>query len=775
MLPGAGDHRSDAEPDEKPVLVKCDGSLTANLSANVITLEDAVDVRRGVPEQGGDSLTCDVLALVLGEPDLQQKQDSSAGLEVLEIQASGSPVRVHSVAAGLEVRAGRLGYELQTRRILLDGEDSVSIYASGVELEAKSVDYTPGEANAVGSLMAIGPGWIRAVDEKQPAIESHWQKWLRIRPDDVGHVASISGQAEVSVDLQGKLAGEEMHFWFEQTQDGNSASQKANQLPNVASLNPLRMLVRGVVEVDVPEVAARTDRMEIWFRRDAGLKNRLQKDPGFPAVGARESNVNERPNETRLTARQEIRKPIPPIRPPVSVERKLLATGNLIRGLVVLSPDQNELEEMSLEGEVQLLEQAKGVNQEEPRLNIRGDQLQLTRPTQFDAKAVVSGRPATVHSDQFSLEGPLIEFDRGQNQVAVDGGGQLTVPVANAGVGLESFDLLGPGAQQSQPRKNTTAAQPLIIDWQGRMDFDGQIARFVDRVQTASGAVTLQASVLECIFTNPVNFSSQQSTISSQQTDIARITCGNGVRIRSLSEDDGKPKSVENLFVRDLFFDRFTGDVRGTGPGRLTSVRRGGGGLPVGAPGLPGQPVQQQPTGSDLTEDSGVTFLGVDFQRGFTGNMNQRQMEFQQRVETIWGPVDSWEGSLDLHDPKGLPDKAIAVTSDTLGIGQTPSVPGVPGQTVELSAGGNVLVEGDSFTARSARLSFSESKDLLVFEGDGRSDAQLFRQERVGGPTSSASAGKILYWRKYNRVEVKDARYLDLDQIGGANMPRAPR
>ena len=39
------------------------------------------------------------------------------------------------------------------------------------------------------------------------------------------------------------------------------------------------------------------------------------------------------------------------------------------------------------------------------------------------------------------LEGPLIEFDRGQNQVAVDGGGQLTVPVANAGVGLESFDL----------------------------------------------------------------------------------------------------------------------------------------------------------------------------------------------------------------------------------------------------------------------------------------------------------------------------------------------
>ena len=164
----------------------------------------------------------------------------------------------------------------------------------------------------------------------------------------------------------------------------------------------------------------------------------------------------------------------------------------------------------------------------------------------------------------------------------------------------------------------------------------------------------------------------------------------------------------------------------------------------MGTPGLPGQELRQHPTVPMPSESSGVTFLGVDFQRGFIGNMNQRQMEFQQRVETIWGPVDTWDASLDLHDPRGLPEKAIAVTSDTLGIGQAPSVPGAPGRSVELSAGGNVLVEGDSFTARSARLSFSEVKDLLVFEGDGRSDAQLFRQDRVGGPTSSASAGKIL-------------------------------
>jgi len=515
--------------------------------------------------------------------------------------------------------------------------------------------------------------------------------------------------------------------------------------------------------------------MEIWFRRNSEWQGSVKQEQSPEGPVASEVDARANAGKTQSVVGQDVHQPIPAIRPPISADRKLLATGNLIRGLVVLSPNQNELQEMSLEGDVQLLEQDSRTNKGEPRLKICGDQLQLTSPTQFDAKAVVSGRPATVRSDQFDLEGPLIEFDRGRNRVAVDGGGQLAVPVANAGVGLDSFDLLGSGIRQNQIEKTSGVAQPLVVAWQGRMDFDGQTARFIDRVQTASGGVSVQAGLLDCIFTQPVDFSRQQGVVSSQQTDIAQIKCGDGVQISSTSEVDGNLESLEKLFVRDLFFDRLTGDVRGTGPGRLTSTRRGEGGLPVSTPGLPGQELRHQPDVPKSPENPGVTFLGVDFQRGFAGNMNQRQMEFQQRVETIWGPVDTWDASLDLHDPRGLPEQAIAVTSDTLGIGQAPSVPGKPGRSVELSAGGNVLVEGDSFTARSARLSFSELKDLLVFEGDGRSDAQLFRQDRVGGPTSSASAGKILYWRKYNRVEVKDARYLDLDQIGGANMPQIPR
>ncbi len=777
VLPGAAPAGTAEEPAaELPVHVTCAGSLTTNLSANIITLEDAVEVKRGELEQGGDQLTCDVLAIILGEPDAPA-DTSDGGLQVVEIQASGAPTIVRSGGNNVEVRTGRLGYEVQTRRIRLDGDDPVAVTAIGLELETASLDYTPGADGGPGSLLAAGPGWLRALGQRPPAVETRWQKSLRVRPDGSGHVASLTGQAEVAVDLQGRLTGAEMHLWFSQ-RPGAAATARGTGVPNMAALQPQRLLVRGVVEVDAAEVAARTDRMELWFKPDQAKASEPSAAPPAPAAGKPAAAVATAasPQPPQPRGRPQ-RRPIPAIRPPLPVDRKLLASGDLIRGQVLLAAGQHNLEELSLEGQVQLIEQPAANAADADGFDIRGDQLQITRPTRFDARAIISGRPAEVRSSRLNLEGPLIEFDRGRNRVAVDGGGRLTVPAAG-GAGLGDLGLIS-GRAPRQPVPSAAASnEPLAITWQGRMDFDGQTARFVDRVETGTGGTELKAGSLDCVFSQPIDFSRQRQPQPPAQTqnDIARIACGNGVRIisRTQADDDGLLVSHEQLFVRDLFFDRLTGDVRGTGPGRLTSTRRGDGSLPLGTPALPGGPTPPPPAAATPEKKPGLTYLGVDFQRGFTGNLTRRQMEFQQRVETIWGPVPTWEDSLDLHSPNGLAEGVVAVTSDVLGVGQTPPVPGQPRRAIELSAGGNVLVEGSGFTARSARLSYSELKDLLVFEGDGRTDAQLYRQERIGGPTSTASAGKILYWRQHNRVDVQDARYLDFDQLGGGSLPNAP-
>ena len=55
------------------------------------------------------------------------------------------------------------------------------------------------------------------------------------------------------------------------------------------------------------------------------------------------------------------------------------------------------------------------------------------------------------------------------------------------------------------------------------------------------------------------------------------------------------------------------------------------------------------------------------------------------------------------------------------------------GGNMEFQARDNVSAEGETFSVRFARLSYSQAKDQLIFEGDGRSDAELYKQEQVGG------------------------------------------
>jgi hypothetical protein len=729
-----------------PVLVTCAGALSVNVSASVITLEQQVEVLRHLPAGGLDQLSCDLLAIVLDDASGPGGGRLRGGLEPAEIQARGTPVVARSSGAALEARASRLGYEIASRRILLDGDEPVSLAIQGTQMEAKSIDYTPGPPGDPGALEAIGPGWLRTKKgDAGPPAQARWAKKLLMQPHGEEHVVSLWGDAEVSIESQGRLSAAELHLWLD-VAPRQRVEPARGPLGDLSGISPKRMQARGAVQVDSEQVAARTERMDLWFKHAS--------PPQAAAVG-----VASEPSQRPTAPASEAVAPRRPAAPEQRPQGRMVAMGSHLRGLLVIDPTGNEVEEMSMEGEVRLVEETGLTDGPQGGLDIRGDQAQISRAGRFDARAIVSGRPATIRGRGVDLEGPLIEFDRGRNRMTVDGAGRLRLPMSGGMHGLESLAISGAG----RPRPvDPAAAGSLDVAWKGRMDFDGLTARFVDRVVTTSGDTALKAGSLDVILAQPIDFA-DPSKQRGQRSEVARIACGGGVRIDSRSTGEDGAKSVEQLFIRDLLLDRATGGFTGNGPGRLTSTREGQ--APVLAmPAAGGGPPPQ----ASASRSDELTYLGVDFQRGLQGNINQRVMEFHQRVEAIWGPVARWEDTLDAHAAGGLPPRAVSISSDVLSVGQSPASPGNPRTTIELSAGGNVLVEGESFTVRSARLAWSEAKDLLVFEGDGRSDAQLFRQVRVGAPTSSSSAGKILYWRGLNRFEVQDARYLDFEQISGA-------
>jgi hypothetical protein len=136
-------------------------------------------------------------------------------------------------------------------------------------MEARSIDYTPGLPGDPGTMMAVGPGWLRARTADMPPLSARWQKWLRLRPDGAEHVASLAGEADVQVETQGRLKAGEIHLWLALT-PGAPPTAVPSRLPaGMAGVKPSRMLARSMVEIDVQQLTARTDKLEMWFKHEA--------------------------------------------------------------------------------------------------------------------------------------------------------------------------------------------------------------------------------------------------------------------------------------------------------------------------------------------------------------------------------------------------------------------------------------------------------------------------------------------------------------------------
>ena len=82
-------------------------------------------------------------------------------------------------------------------------------------------------------------------------------------------------------------------------------------------------------------------------------------------------------------------------------------------------------------------------------------------------------------------------------------------------------------------------------------------------------------------------------------------------------------------------------------------------------------------------------------------------------------------------------------------------------------ATGKTVVENAGYTAHASRITYSQEKEMLVLEGQGKNDARLYRQERIGAKAAEVVAQKILFWPKTNSVKSEGARFLVSDMHPG--------
>ena len=159
--------------------------------------------------------------------------------------------------------------------------------------------------------------------------------------------------------------------------------------------------------------------------------------------------------------------------------------------------------------------------------------------------------------------------------------------------------------------------------------------------------------------------------------------------------------------------------------------------------------------------------MRVDYEDEIEGNVQDREIEFRGRVRTLYGPVDDWDQTLDPDPAAGLGKGQYLLTSDRLAVADVASRVSDQEAGIELAALGNATIEGDAFSARACRVAYAKAKELVILEGDGRVDAELWRK---GSSTPDFAAQQIRFWTTNQSIQVDGGRYLNL---GGIDMPLA--
>jgi hypothetical protein len=406
----------------------------------------------------------------------------------------------------------------------------------------------------------------------------------------------------------------------------------------------------------------------------------------------------------------------------------------------LLNGPNSGISHLVVEDGVQFLETQTAQPGEGPLL-VRGDRLEIAEASGPRATVTILGRTARFEARGLGLSGTNIRFNRGENGVRIDGPGRMDFPIR------------GSLADQAEAPGGVAT-----VDWQRGMTFDGQTAKFIGGVIAASPSQKLWTESMDVKLERPVHFS-EPALAGAPRVEAVR--CYGGVRLENQNRDaQGRLTALERMQVTDMAVNLLSGALNG-GPGELNSVRSGGD-SPFGAAPL-GPPTAASP-GPPNAAAVPLKCLHVIWDGSIVGNLKNRTVQFRDQVRTGYAPVDAWEKTIPVNNPDKLGPEGATVNCDQLTVTEM-FLPLGGQKSIELEALGNAQAEGTTFKALGNRITYAKAKDLLILEGDGRSDANLFRQERTGDEPATLSAQKIWFWPKTKRFKLEKPRSLQIIQI----------
>jgi lipopolysaccharide export system protein LptA len=756
------------KPGSVPVEINCRGPFRFDVVGHVATFRDRVEVMKANPSGPSDQLSCELLSLYFVQrpkgpsPQVAAKSDPKAteslDLTVQRIEACGNPAVLTAPGQNRNIiaRGEKLEYNLQANSMALDGRQEVFLQQGPNEIHARSIHYEASAANPgrLGRVVAQGPGWFHGLSPDRPdqQLEAMWKDKLRVFPDEHNQVISLTGGAELKFQGAkfqgvGQLQAREIFFWLRE-----GAPVAKNQ---PAPLRPDRMRALHDVHMNSPQLSSKVDDLQIWFEEGGQTPGTMAEQ----TLGGPQNNGQPvaQPIGLAVQSPAGLTPPVgaavsappqaaAPPQPPTS--QRFEVVGRLFQARVALGQQQATVSKMTIEDGVQFLETQTAQPGERP-LIIRGDKLEGTGVTAPQAQVRITGRPARFEGRGLGMTGSNINLDRGANRVWIDGPGQMDVPFSD-----------------NQQGQAPAAPGVLTVDWQRSMVFDGLRVRFDHAVVAATTQWQIHTEAMEVQLLRPIRFSEPNGQDRPQVEEIHGL---DGVWLENRSFDPQRQLiSHDQLQLSDIVLNAMTGAMNG-GPGWLNSVRRGSDN-PLGGP-MVAMAGGGPPAAVPMPQDS-LSCLHVRFQKSITGNFWAHRVSFDDRVQTVYAPVDNWDAVLTTDNLEQLGPRAVTLRCNRLSVAEMLLPIGGP-RSFQVWALDNTVVESNTFTALAQRITYDSAKDLLILSGDGLSNAELYRQSQVGGERDHNATQTIYYHPRSNKMgSASGAQSVEITLPPGGNGKR---
>jgi len=698
--------------DESPIKITCQGPFQYDVPQQVASFHDNVDVVR-LANGPSDNLSCALLNVVFerqgarpaaGQPAAPTGATAPASkFQVRVIEARGDPVIARSPAQSIYVRC-------------------------------RGIDYFPAAAGGTGSLVALGPGLMQGKlpNNMLGRYQVSWTREFRFEPVDGQNVASLRGKAQVGFGQMGQITADEIFAWL------TPKNKTASGAPPSSDWQLERIMAQEVAAEQPPSGLPPPPGVSIVSSQLTGTTRKLEAWVDRPQILA------DQPPPTEGAPPPPPARPAP--RPQQNSGQQFGVRGGLMRIKLIPEGEQFAVSAVTVENQARLEELSPPKPGEKP-LVVEGDRLHVDQANTDQTHVTVTGKPGYIEAGGLTLRGAAIDLEKHTNRLWIEGPGRLTMPIAQ--------DLDG---------RPIATPQNLDITWQKRMDFAGQNVVFLGDVQAKTQHQFLSTDKLEAVLNRTVELANPNPTARTrpeEKPQLVSVRCYGRAYLESRQFDERAAQtSFDRMEALDLSIDKLTGAISGRGPGWLTHVAPGSQ-AKVDRSGAP--PKDRYQAKESNPDDAELNYLNVQFQQSITGNLFRREITFGDSTKTVAGPVPNWEAKLNPEDPASLGPDGLVMDAKTLTVREVkPGAKGARGW-MELEAIGNVLGEGEQFTARGHRITYSEQKDLLILSGDGRSPAEIFYEKVVGAQRIEYKADTITY-----SIALRHVQSSGTQSIGGA-------